>query len=220
VREVLGVAGVANGWGLTEFPVATFAPPDAPHDVLDTTVGTVVPGVSLRVVGFDGQEAEPGEEGELRLKGPQCMLGYIDAHLDDDAFDDDGWFRSGDLGVVDAEGNVRITGRLKDIIIRNAENISALEVEDALFRHAAVHDVAVIGVPDARSGERVCAVIVPEPGREEPTLETLAEHCRSMGLAAQKWPERFELVDDLPRTPMGKVRKEDLRKRYAAPRSP
>jgi acyl-CoA synthetase (AMP-forming)/AMP-acid ligase II len=217
VREVLGVAGVANGWGLTEFPVATFASPDAPHDVLDTTVGTVVPGVSLRVIGFDEQEVEPGEEGELRLKGPQCMLGYVDARLDADAFDDDGWFRSGDLGVVDTDGNVRITGRLKDIIIRNAENISALEVEDALFQHAAVHDVAVIGLPDARSGERVCAVVVPEPGREVPTLEALAEHCRALGLAAQKWPERVEVVDGLPRTPMGKVRKEDLRKRYGAP---
>jgi non-ribosomal peptide synthetase component E (peptide arylation enzyme) len=175
----------------------------------------VVPGVSLRVVGFDGEEVGPGEEGELRLKGPQCMLGYIDAHLDADAFDEDGWFRSGDLGVVDADGNVRITGRLKDIIIRNAENISALEVEDALFQHADVRDVTVIGLPDARSGERVCAVIVPEPGTE-PTLEALAAHCRALGLAAQKWPERVELVDDLPRTPMGKVRKEDLRKQFAA----
>ena len=215
VREVLGVPGVASSWGLTEFPVPTFASPDAPHDVLDATVGTVVPGVSLRVVGFDGREVGTGEEGELRLKGPQRMLGYIDERLDADAFDEDGWFRSGDLGVVDADGNVRITGRLKDIIIRNAENISALEVEDALFQHADVHDVTVIGLPDARSGERVCAVIVPEPGAE-PTVEALAAHCRALGLAAQKWPERVELVDDLPRTPMGKVRKEDLRKQFAA----
>ena len=216
VREVLGVPGIANSWGLTEFPVPTFASPDAPQEVLDTTVGTVVPGVSLRVVGSHGREVAAGEEGELRLKGPQRMLGYIDARLDADAFDEEGWFRSGDLGVVDAQGNIRITGRLKDIIIRNAENISALEVEDALFQHAAIHDVAVIGLPDVRSGERVCAVVVTEPGRDDPTLEALAEHCRALGLAAQKWPERVEVVDDLPRTPMGKVRKEDLRKRYAA----
>ena len=215
VREVLGVPGVASSWGLTEFPVPTFASPDAPQDVLDTTVGTVAPGVSLRVVGFDGQEVGPGEEGELRLKGPQRMLGYIDERLDVDAFDDDGWFRSGDLGVVDVDGNVRITGRLKDIIIRNAENISALEVENALFQHAAVHDVAVIGVPDARTGERVCAVVVAEPGTA-PTIEALAAHCRALGLAAQKWPERVEHVDELPRTPRGKVRKEDLRRRFVA----
>jgi acyl-CoA synthetase (AMP-forming)/AMP-acid ligase II len=215
VRELLGVPGIANSWGLTEFPVPTFASPAAPHDVLDTTVGTVVPGVSLRVVAPDGRELGANEEGELRLKGPQRMLGYIDERLDADAFDEDGWFRSGDLGVVDALGYVTVTGRLKDIIIRNAENISALEVEDALFRHAAVHDVAVIGLPDPRSGERVCAVIVAESG-SEPTLEVLAAHCRALGLAAPKWPERLELVDDLPRTPMGKVRKEDLRQRFAA----
>jgi acyl-CoA synthetase (AMP-forming)/AMP-acid ligase II len=215
VREVLGVPGIANSWGLTEFPVPTFAPPDAPQEVLDTTVGSVVPGVSLRVVGTDGNGVSVDEEGELRLKGPQRMLGYIDARLDADAFDDEGWFRSGDLGVVDGRGNVRVTGRLKDIIIRNAENISALEVEDALLRHSAVRDVAVIGIPDARSGERVCAVIVPEPG-PAPTVETLAEHCRALGLAAQKWPERVELVDELPRTPMGKIRKEQLRSRFAA----
>jgi len=214
VREVLGVPGIANSWGLTEFPVPTFASPDAPQAVLDTTVGTVVPGVSLRVIGPDGREVATGEEGELRLKGPQRMLGYIDARLDADAFDEDGWFKSGDLGVVDADGNIRITGRVKDIIIRNAENISALEVEDALFQHAAIHDVAVIGLPDERSGERVCAVIVAESGGE-PTLDALAAHCRALGLAAQKWPERIELVDDLPRNPMGKVRKEDLRKRFA-----
>src|SRR5262249_25842276 len=156
----------------------TFASPDEPPHVLDTTVGSVVPGVTLRVVGHDQQEVPVGEEGELRLKGPQRMLGYIDARLDDDAFDADGWFRSGDLGVVDADGYVRVTGRLKDIIIRNAENISALEVEDALFQHATVHDVAVIGVPDDRTGERVCAVVVPEPGAE-PTIEVLAAHCRA-----------------------------------------
>jgi acyl-CoA synthetase (AMP-forming)/AMP-acid ligase II len=215
VREVLGVPGVANSWGLTEFPVPTFASPDMPQDALDTTVGSVVPGVTLRVVGSDEQELPVGEEGELRLKGPQRMLGYIDSGLDADAFDADGWFRSGDLGVVDADGNVRVTGRLKDIIIRNAENISALEVEDALFNHASVHDVAVIGVPDPRSGERVCAVVVPEPGTE-PTVEVLAAHCRELGLAAQKWPERVELVDELPRTGMGKIKKEVLRQQLGS----
>jgi acyl-CoA synthetase (AMP-forming)/AMP-acid ligase II len=214
VREVLGVRGIANSWGLTEFPVPTFASPEMSPEVLDTTVGSVVPGVTLRVVGHDDQEVGVGEEGELRLKGPQRMLGYIDEHLDAGAFDADGWFRSGDLGVVDPDGNVHVTGRLKDIIIRNAENISALEVEDALFKHASVHDVAVIGVPDARTGERVCAVVVPEPGAE-PTLEVLAAHCRALGLAAQKWPERVELIDDLPRTGMGKIKKEELRKQFA-----
>jgi acyl-CoA synthetase (AMP-forming)/AMP-acid ligase II len=211
-REVLGVRGIVSSWGLTEFPVATYASPDAPVDVLDHTTGRPVPGVEVRVVGADERECAVGEEGELRLRGPQRFLGYVDASLDADAFDAEGWVRTGDLGVVDADGNVRITGRLKDVIIRNAENISALEVEEALFRHADVVDVAVIGVPDPRTGEHVCAFVVPAPGATV-TLASLAQHCRELGLAVQKCPEQLELVDDLPRNAMGKVRKQDLRAR-------
>ena len=146
----------------------------------------------------DGRVCAPGEEGELRLRGPQCFLGYVDASLDAAAFDDDGWFRTGDLGVIDADGNVTVTGRIKDIIIRNAENISALEIEDALYQHPAVVDVAVVAAPDPRTGERVCAFVVPAPGATPPTLQSLAEHCRSLGLAVQKCPEQLELVDALP----------------------
>ena len=92
VRETLSVPGIANAWGLTEFPVATSPVPDADADVLDHTVGPPVPGVQVRVVGDDEREVPPGDEGELRLKGPQCFLGYVDASLDADAFDADGWF--------------------------------------------------------------------------------------------------------------------------------
>jgi acyl-CoA synthetase (AMP-forming)/AMP-acid ligase II len=213
-REVLGVRGIASSWGLTEFPVATYAAPDAPVDVLDHTTGRPVPGVEVRVVADGERECSAGHEGELRLRGPQCFLGYVDASLDADAFDADGWVRTGDLGVVDAEGNVRITGRLKDVIIRNAENISALEVEEALFRHPDVVDVAVVGVPDPRTGEHVCAFVIPAPGATV-TLASLAQHCRDLGLAVQKCPEQLELVDDLPRNAMGKVRKQDLRARVS-----
>ena len=145
--EVFGIRGVVNSWGLTEFPIVTCARPDDPPDVLAETVGRASPGVSIRVV-----------DGELRVKGPQCFMGYVDPSAEAAAFDEEGWMRTGDLGDVDPDGNVRITGRLKDVIIRNAENIAALEVEDVLLRHAAVVDVAVIGVPDARTGERLCAV--------------------------------------------------------------
>ena len=213
-REILGVHGIASSWGLTEFPVATFPSPDAPVEVLDHTTGPPVAGVRVRTVASDGRDCAIGEEGELRLRGPQCFLGYVDAALDADAFDADGWFRTGDLGVIDAGGNVRVTGRLKDIIIRNAENISALEVEEALFRHVAVVDVAVVAAPDARTGERVCAFVVAAPGASV-TLTDLAQHCRSLGLAVQKCPEQLELVDDLPRNPLGKVLKQDLKARLA-----
>jgi cyclohexanecarboxylate-CoA ligase len=196
VAAVLGVRGVVGAWGLTEFPVASSETPDDPE--VGSTVGRPAAGVQVRVVG-----------GELRLKGPQCFLGYVDASLDADAFDDAGWFRTGDLGTVDAGGRIRIEGRSKDIIVRNAENVSALEVEDALLRHPAVADVAVIGVRDEDSGERVCAVVVAAPGHEI-TLTELVEHCRAQGLARYKCPERLRVVDELPRNPMGKVLKRAL----------
>jgi non-ribosomal peptide synthetase component E (peptide arylation enzyme) len=214
VRETFSIAGVANSWGLTEFPVVTSPPPDGTPDVLDHTVGRPVPGVSVRVVDDSEQEVAPGQEGELRLKGPQCFLGYVDETLNADAFDAEGWFRSGDRGRIDAAGNVVVTGRIKDAIIRNAENISALEIEGVLATHPAVADVAVIGVPDPRTGERVCAVVVPAPGGDV-TIGVLADHCAAQGLSRHKSPERLELVDALPRNLTGKVLKNELRARFA-----
>jgi non-ribosomal peptide synthetase component E (peptide arylation enzyme) len=214
-REILGVRGIVNSWGLTEFPVATYGLPDAPLDMLDTTTGPAVAGVEVRTVTADERVCAPGEEGELRLRGPQCFVGYVDSSLDADAFDADGWFRSGDLGMIDADGNVTVSGRIKDIIIRNAENISALEIEDALYQHPAVADVAVVAAPDPRTGERVCAFVVAAPESAPPTLQSLADHCRGLGLAIQKCPEQLEVVDALPRNPYGKVLKQELRTRVA-----
>ena len=197
VVAVLGVPGVVGSWGLTEFPVATS---ETPSDAqVGTTVGRPAPGVRVRVV-----------DGELRLRGPQAFLGYMDASLDADAYDQEGWFRTGDLGTVDANGRIRVSGRLKDLIIRNAENISAEEVETVLLRHPHVADGAVIGVPDEHTGERLCAVVVAEPGHEI-TLADLVEHCRAAGLAAYKCPEHLQLLPELPRNSMGKVLKQELR---------
>jgi acyl-CoA synthetase (AMP-forming)/AMP-acid ligase II len=196
VAATLGVPGVAGAWGLTEFPVASSESPEDP--AVGTTVGRPVEGVTVRVV-----------DGELRLKGPQCFMGYVDEALNEEAFDEEGWYRTGDLGSVDPDGRVRIDGRSKDVIIRNAENISALEVEGVLLRHPAVADVAIVGVPDDHTGERVCAVVVPEKDGAV-TLAEIAEHCRAQGLARYKTPERLQVVDALPRTPMGKVLKRDL----------
>ena len=150
--------------------------------------------------------------GRAPARGPQCFLGYVDTALDAAAFDADGWFRTGDLGTLDADGNVSVTGRIKDIIIRNAENISALEIEEALYQHPAVVDVAVVAAPDRRTGERVCVFVVPVPDAPPPTLTDLADHCRSLGLA-YKCPEQLELVDSLPHNSFGKVLKQDLKAR-------
>jgi acyl-CoA synthetase (AMP-forming)/AMP-acid ligase II len=198
-----GIRGVINSWGLTEFPVATSAAHDDPAGVLARTVGRPANGVRVRVA-----------DGELRLKGPQCFLGYVDPAQDAAAFDEEGWFRTGDLGQVGADGNIRITGRLKDVIIRNAENISAAEVEDVLRRHPGVADVAVIGLPDERTGERVCAVAVPEPGHAL-TLAGLSAHCAEHGLTPYKRPAQLEVIDALPRNSMGKILRGQLTARFA-----
>ena len=214
VREVLGIRGICNSWGLTEFPIVSSPSPDDPLEVLDTTVGFPGEGVSVRVVGADEREVPTGEEGELRLQGPQCFAGYVDAGLDAGAFDADGWLRTGDLGTVDADGRIRVTGRLKDVIIRNAENVSALEVEDVLMRCPGVADVAVIGVPDPRTVERVCAVVVAAPGATI-ALDDVVAHCRGEGMTPFKIPERVEVVDAIPRNSMGKILKNELRARFA-----
>lgn len=213
LRETFSVNGAANSWGLTEFPVATSQTPDAAPELADRTVGRPVAGVSVRVVDEAEREVGVGAEGELRLKGPQCFLGYVDASLDANAFDAQGWFRTGDCGLIDAEGHVVVTGRIKDAIIRNAENISALEIEGVLAAHPAVADVAVIGVPDSRTGERVCAVVVVRPGATV-TLSSIFDHCQAQGLSKHKTPERLEIVDALPRNLTGKVLKNELRARF------
>ncbi len=204
---------LVGSYGLTEFPIASSAEPGDAEPILVESVGRAAPGVSIRIVRADGSDAPTGGEGEVRLRGPQCFEGYVDATLDAEAFDGEGWFRTGDLGTLDTEGYLRITGRLKDIVIRNAENISVVEVEDLLFRHPAILDAAVFGVPDPRTGERVCAVVV--LGEASLSLEDLRAFCRDQGLARHKCPEQLERVESLRRSAMGKVEKAALRTRFA-----
>ena len=218
IQRDLGGRGIVSSWGLTEFPIATYCTFDDSDEMLATTEGRASPGVDIRVVDFDGRECGPGEEGELRVKGPQMIRGYVDSGLDADAFDSKGYFRTGDLGVVEPSGHVRITGRSKDVIIRNAENISAQEIENVLYTHPGIADVAVIGLPDAKTGERCCAVIVLAGGVSSLTIADLAQHCADNGLAKQKVPEQVEFIDALPRNAMGKILKQDLRARYRSTR--
>jgi len=166
-------------------------------------------------VKLDGAIAEQGEEGEVRAKAPQLMKGYLDSSLDADAFDEEGFFRTGDLGMLNERGMLTITGRLKDVIIRKGENVSAKEVEDHLYRHPKVADVAVIGVPDADRGEMVCAVVQTAEGADAITLPELFAFLKEEGLMVQKIPERLEIVDVIPRNPTGKILKNDLRKTYS-----
>jgi acyl-CoA synthetase (AMP-forming)/AMP-acid ligase II len=215
VKEVLGGIGVVGAWGLTEFPVATCGKLDDRDEDLANTEGVPGPGVEIRVVGLDGLDKGTGEEGELRVRGPQLFLGYANPLLDADAFDEQGFLCTGDLGIVSESRHVTITGRVKDIIIRNAENISAAEIEEYLHLHPAIADVAVIGLPDPRTGERACAVVSLADGYESLTLADIATHCREQGLATQKVPEQLEIVDKVPRNGMGKLEKTLLRATYS-----
>ncbi len=218
VRRELGGLGTMSSWGLTECPAVTCCSPSDDNDLLARTEGPAIAGVELRVVDSEGRDSPAGVEGELRVRAPQLFQGYVDAALDAAAFDERGLFRTGDLGVMEPTGHVRITGRIKDIIIRNAENISALEVENALSSHPGIADVAVIGVPDAKTGERCCAVVAPAPGERMLTLAEIARHCRELGMATQKIPEQLELVEAIPRNDLGKINKQALRAMFASPR--
>ncbi|MEY2609688.1 MAG: hypothetical protein RLZZ128_337 [Actinomycetota bacterium] len=205
-------APLIGGWGLTESPINTMVHVDDPDDKKANTDGRACPGVSIRTV-MDGVVCPPGVEGELRVKGGQVCMGYLDSRLDAEAFDDEGWFRTGDLGVIDAEGYISITGRLKDIIIRKGENISAKEIEDLLFAHPAIADAAVIGLPDAASGERACAVVVLKADANF-AFDEMVAYLKGAQLSTHKIPEQLEIVAALPRNPSGKVLKKDLRVTY------
>jgi cyclohexanecarboxylate-CoA ligase len=214
LRDEIGGIGIVSGYGLTEAPIVVMSRTSDPDQKLADTEGTATPGVTVKVVMLDGKVAPPGVEGEVRLKGPQVIRGYLDPSLDADAFDDEGFFRSGDLGIVDAGGYVTITGRLKDIIIRHGENISAKEIEDLLYLHSAVSDVAVIGLPDPRTGERTCAVVALKQGQSF-DFDEMTAYLTGTSLRRQAFPEQLEVVPAVPRNPAGKILKHKLREEFA-----
>jgi acyl-CoA synthetase (AMP-forming)/AMP-acid ligase II len=215
VRAEMGGGGVTSAYGLTEAPLCAANSLSDSDEQLACTEGRALPGCEILVVGEDGTPCPPGSVGEIRIRGPHLFKGYLDDSLTAAAFDSAGFFRSGDLGAMDEDGCIEIRGRQKDIIIRNGENISAKEIEDLLYDHPGVSDAAVIGLPDPRTGERCCAIVVPLDPEAPPTLDELVRHCRKADLATQKLPERLEIVSELPRNPTGKVLKHRLRAHYA-----
>jgi cyclohexanecarboxylate-CoA ligase len=208
-------AFVYRSYGMTECPMATAGRRGDPPEALCGTDGRPSPGVELRIVDDAGRTLGPGEEGEIELFGPQLFVGYADPALDREALRPDGYLRTGDLGIRDEDGFVRITGRLKDVILRRGENLSAKAIEDEIHEHPAVAEVAVVGVPDPACGERVCACIVLRPGAAAPDLAALGSFMRARGVMVQKIPEQLEFVPGLPRNATGKVTKHELRARLA-----
>ncbi|MFJ9564077.1 AMP-binding protein [Streptomyces fuscichromogenes] len=202
--ESLGIR-VFRAYGSTEHPSVTCTPYDGPAAKRLHTDGLPLPGVELRLA----------EDGEILTRGPDLCLGYTDPALTAAAFDADGWYRTGDIGVLDADGYLTITDRKSDVIIRGGENISALEVEEVLLGLPGVAEAAVVAVPDPRLGERAAAVLRMRPGWSAPVLAEVRVHFQRSGLARQKWPEEIRAVDDFPRTPSGKVKKFELRRNIA-----
>jgi cyclohexanecarboxylate-CoA ligase len=216
VRDEIGGRGVVHGYGMTEVPMIANGSPHDTDEQLANTDGKPVEGADVRIVTLDGRAAADDEEGEVRVKGPMVFHGYTDPALDAEAFDGDGYFRTGDLGRLRADGHLTLTGRLKDVIVRKGENISAKEIEDLLYTHPDVIEVAVIGLPDPERGERVCAVVQLAEGADGLELADVVSFCRDAGLMTQKIPEQLELRTEWPRAGTGKIVKKSLRDEYAA----
>ena len=198
--KALGIKAFRS-YGSTEHPSITGCLLDDPEDKRLTTDGRALPGVEVRL----------DEDGQILSRGPDCCIGYTEPALTAAAFDQDGWYRTGDVGVLDDEGYLTITDRISDVIIRGGENISAQEVEELVLGLAAVAEVSVVAAPDERLGERAAAVLRLREGHPAPTMAELRAHLERVGLARQKWPESLHIVADLPRTPSGKVQKFRLR---------
>jgi len=197
-QETLKKAAVSRVYGSTEVPVLT--------------VGALEPGEEDKAAQTDGRIgiAEVRlDGGEVTARGPQMLRGYLHAGDEAQAFTADGFFRMGDLAREEPGGYLVVTGRCKDIIIRNGENIASKEIEDILLDHPAVADIAIVGLPDPRTGERACAVVVPS-GEDSPDCAALANLLAERGIARFKWPEQVELRAELPRNAAGKVLKHVL----------
>jgi len=213
VRDALDAELIAV-FGSSETYVATTARPGDPEHLMATD-GAPLPGVEVQILDPTGCPVPSGVDGEIVTRGPHVFLGYLgDPTLTTGSFTGQ-WYHYGDIGRFDADGRLHVTGRIKDIVIRGGENISVREVEDLLSEHPLIGQVAVVGYPDPRLGERCCAVVRP-PGREAPTLADLVEYLRARGLPTFKSPERLEIVGEMPMTVTGKIRKSRLRELVAA----
>ena len=188
---------VFRSYGSTEHPSITGSGRDAPEDKRLYTDGNARPGVEVKLA----------EDGEILSRGPDLCLGYTDDAMTAKAFDADGWYHTGDVGVLDDDGYLTITDRKADVIIRGGENVSAVEVEEVLLAMPQVAEAVVVAAPDERLGERTAAVLRIRPGLRMPTLAEVRAHFDGVGVARQKWPEELHEADDFPRTASGKVQK-------------
>jgi cyclohexanecarboxylate-CoA ligase len=209
-REVLG-ADVGGAWGTTESCLgAAFVPGDSPDRAWGTD-GRPLDGVRVRVVDEQGGALAPGVEGNFEVHTDCLFEGYLNREqATAEAITADGYYRTGDLATIDGHGYLRITGRVKDVINRGGEKVPVAEIEQLLYAHPAVSDIAIVAMPDDRLEERACAYVVLAPGAEL-DFAAMQEYLDSCRVSKTYWPERLELADVLPRTPSGKIQKYILR---------
>lgn len=212
--EAMGIR-CCRCYGSTEMPTVSQCEPGDPLDKRLSTDGRPNPGVEVRIVDDFGTDLPMGSEGEVAVRGAERFTGYTDPALNEASFLPGGWFLTGDIGRLDAEGFLAITDRKKDIIIRGGENVSSREVEELLLTVPGVREAAAIGAPDVRLGERICAVVTLD-GSAEVCIASIDAAFRAIGAARQKTPELLVVVDAFPRTPSGKVQKAELRRDLAA----
>lgn len=209
-RKLLDL-NVSSLWGMTESLAGSLTEPERSAEKSATTDGRAVDGVELLVADEDLAPLPTGKTGRLYFRGSQQFLGYY-KRPGLDGRGPEGWFDTGDLAYMDEDGYIRIDGRTKDIVIRGGENVPVVEIESILYRHPKVADVAVVGFPDKRLGERACAFLVPKAGLEF-TMEDLRACMEESGAAKQYWPEALELIEQMPRTASGKIQKFVLRQK-------
>jgi len=215
VQGQMHMREVTIAYGMTETsPVSTQSAVDDPLDRRVSTVGRVQPHLEIQIVDIEGKPVPHGITGEFCTRGYSVMTGYWnDEAKTREAIDPDGWMHTGDLATMDADGYVNIVGRLKDMVIRGGENVYPREIEEFLYRHPKVRDVQVVGVPDARYGEELCACIVLREGQQA-SVEEIKEFCVGQ-IAHYKVPRYIKFVEDFPMTITGKIQKYLMRKQLA-----
>ncbi|SHF22667.1 cyclohexanecarboxylate-CoA ligase [Lampropedia hyalina DSM 16112] len=207
-QNTLGVK-IISAWGMTENGAVTLIRPEDPDELAVTTDGIPLPGVEIQTVDINGEPLHPGEQGRLLVRSASNFGGYLKRPALNST-DEHGWFDTGDLAIINAQGYLRITGRSKDVIIRGGENIPVVEVETLLYRHPAVALAAIVAYPDERLGERACAVVVPKEGQSI-DFDSMVEFLKSQKLALQYIPEKLIVRAAMPATPSGKIQKFKLR---------
>ncbi|WP_022881105.1 3-phosphoshikimate 1-carboxyvinyltransferase [Gryllotalpicola ginsengisoli] len=208
---------VLGAFGTTETCLATLSGPNDPPESMWGTDGRALEGITLRIVDDEGVELPVGTEGNYEFSSPTLFGGYLERpDLTADVFTEDGWYKTGDLAFIDEAGYLHVTGRVKDVINRGGEKVPVVEIENLLYQHPLVADIAIVAMPDPRLGERACAFVVPAREGQHLEFAAMQEYLNAHGVSKYYWPERLEAIDELPRNAVGKIQKNVLREKAAA----